>query len=521
MQFLGIQIDFPYARTALIQKSRKGVEIRSFKKFPFSEPRDVKQLYSKDFKGWIASGISSKNLLIRTADLKVAGQRYLEEAIAFQSEATSPFGASEMAVVPLVQKKEDGSIQALLYTVPCEAIKTHLAELENLKVDPDGISTIGSALCRFVQWKIPSLSDAFIIDLGSSEWSCVLMENGVFKKSYSIPGGVESLLASLWEDRKKILLLSEIVGTAKQIDLLLLKPHLNPHFTIKLNELRRELAKAIYSFHRTAGIKQIVFTGRVDAFGHLPEFLVESFKDAVEFPSAPLTLNEQKFAVAAGLALEQALSRALQFRIGAFFPQKNWKRIGVYSLFLLFLSLSLAGSFLWLGIKRNEARTKEMSLDLQHWLDKWDPGFKKTLFSQNADPESALEKWIEEIEKNNKDYPFIPQTPKTSEVLSWLSSHPLLRQFQNEGDPIQIREIRSQLVSFPKIGSLQDPYLGKVEIEFQFREATHARKFHESLMLGDEIVDPHLEITWNALNEGYRASFFLKNRTKTGSPYGH
>ena len=102
-----------------------------------------------------------------------------------------------------------------------------------------------------------------------------------------------------------------------------------------------------------------------------------------------------------------------------------------------------------------------------------------------------------------------------AEVLAWISSHPLLETLKKEGDPLLICEMRYQLVQFPKLGSTQEPYLAKIELEFQVREALHARKFHEALLKGDDKVDPHLEITWEPLADSYRTSFFLKNR----SPY--
>jgi len=340
------------------------------------------------------------------------------------------------------------------------------------------------------------------------------MENGELKKSYSISHGIESILLALWQDRKKILLLKEIEGTAKQIDLMILNPDLNPHLIVKLNESRRDLAKAIYSFHRDSDLKPVIFTGRVDAFGHLPEFLIDSFKDAVrpEFAS-PLTRDEQKFAACAGLALEKAFSRSLQFRINEFFPQKNWKRIGFYSLLLFLTSFILAIGLVGFGIRTCELRKMQMLDSLQSSLDRWDPVLKKSLLSNKSDIEEIIDKWIYEIEKNNKDYSYILQTPKMAEVLTWISTHPLLVQLEKEGDPIQIGEIHYQLVQFPKIGSAQEPYLGKVEIEFQFNEAMNTRKFHEALLKGDEQVDPHLEISWDALNHGYRTSFYLKNRS--------
>ncbi len=44
----------------------------------------------------------------------------------------------------------------------------------------------------------------------------------------------------------------------------------------------------------------------------------------------------------------------------------------------------------------------------------------------------------------------------------------------------------------------------------------NARRFHEALLKGDEIVDSAGEVNWEAFNDSYRVSFFLKH---TKSPY--
>ena len=127
--------------------------------------------------------------------------------------------------------------------------------------------------------------------------------------------------------------------------------------------------------------------------------------------------------------------------------------------------------------------------------------------------ENGIDAWTSAIEKNNKEYPYILQAPRVSEVLSWLSSHSLLRESYEEGDPIDVKDLRYQLVSYPKIDHPKEPYLAKVEIEFKFESAMNARKFHEALRKGDDLVNPNLEISWDALSDGYRTSFFLKNRS--------
>lgn len=512
MLILGIHLDPPYVLGALIQKHRKGVEIRALRTSFLYEPDNVKQLYIASgeakkaplfgsvFRGRVVSGLSAKDFLIRPIELKIAHSRHVEEAIAFQSEATTHFNPKEIVTIPLLQRKEKGSVEALLFTAPRNALQQHLIELEKLQVDPDKVSAVPEALCQFVRWKFPHLSDAFILDLGSHEWTCAWMEKGQLKKAHAISGGIEALLLALLEDRKKILIKKEIEGAAKQIDLLLLKPELNPHLTEKLNELRQELSKIRYSFQRGLEKKTIILTGRANAFIHLSEFLIDPAENIL-----PLPPEEQKFAAPIGLALAEANSHALQFRQGDFFPRKNWKRLGVYALSLLTASSFLSGSLLYLGLHSIQSRKEEMLHSVQ-------PSLQKRKLSENGTVEERIDRWISAVETNNKEYSYILQAPKVAEVLSWISSHPLLEELKKEGDPIELKEIRYQLVKFPKIGSPKESYLAKVEIEFQFKSAMNARKFHEALREGDERVDPKLDITWDALHDGYRASFFLKNR---------
>ncbi len=247
MHILGIHLDPPSVRWALLRKGPRGIEVERLKaiclydweegkpptaKIAIERPANVKRLY-------ITSGLSTKDFLIRPLELKVSSQRHMEEVIAFQAEATSHFNPAEVLNVPLIQKKEKGATEALLFTVPKEALQRHLAHLEKLRIDPDAVSTIPLALCRFARWKFPHLQEALLVDLGSSETTVVLLEKGQLKRAHTIPIGVEALLSALLEDRKKILLKKEIEGAAKQIDLLLLKPALNPHLTAQLNTLRQ------------------------------------------------------------------------------------------------------------------------------------------------------------------------------------------------------------------------------------------------------------------------------------------
>lgn len=509
MHILGIHLDYPFLRISRIRKTRTGIEIDWNKAVSLIQEEEkgeasetdfltnVKRLYIENFRGKVVSGLSSKDFLARLVDVKIANSKHIEKAIAFQSEALSHFKPGEVITVPQIEKTEKGKAEALLFTVPREGMRTHLEELGKLGIDPDAVSTVPSALCHFVRWKFPKLSDAFIIDLGSSVVSCVCMENGQLKKAHAISTGIEELLGALYEDRKRILLKNEIEGAAKQIDLLLLKSQLNPHLSNELNALKQEIAKIYYSF--TRGLKKaILFTGRSDAFIHLREFLID-FSDS----EWPLSIEEQKSAVSLGLCIEQTQKKALQLRREEFFPDQNWVRMGRIALILLASSLALSGSLLFLGIRSAETSKEQMVQAIQTPL-------RQKLISEGS-MEEQIDQWIDAIEKNNREYPYISQAPRVADVLSWLSSHPLLEELKMEGDPIEIRTLRVQLVKCPMLRSENEPYLAKVELEFEFKSMMNARRFHEALREGDELVNPRLEITW----DGSRASFYLKNR----SPY--
>lgn len=501
MNILGIHLDFPFVRMSLIRKKGKALDVRNLKMISLeppegrhaekaTSPEKAVLLILEDFKGKIASGLNSNEFLIRSIETKNLSLKHIEETIRFQSEATSHFKPEDVITVPLVSKKDES---ALLFTVLKNGLKDHLTELKKFNIEPDTVSTVSSALCHFIHWKYPKLDDAFIIDLGSKEILCSLLEKGKLKKSHLIPGGITSFLGALLKDRKKILLKKEIEGAAKQIDLLLLKPGLNPNLSSRLKETKLKIDQIYYSYTRGLPIP-VIFTGFSDSFLHLREYLMDFSENEY-----PLSLEEQHFAASIGLAIEQTTKQPLQLLRDEFFPEKNWAKMGFFALSLLLFSFALSSGLVFWGIHSNSLRTKQMfeASNLSH-------------ASSFEEMEEKLSEWITSIEKNNKEYPYILQAPTVARFLSWISSHPLLNELKKE-DPIQIHEVRYFLERYPKANSGKEPFLAKVELEFSFQSAMNARRFHELLRKGDALVNPNLDITWEALQNSVRTSFYLKN----------
>ena len=506
MQVLGVHIDSPFLRFALVQKTRQGIELFALKSATFPDSDSVKQLYKGSFSGPIISGLAASELLIRPIEIQKGTRRHFEEIVAFQSASTMHLNPTEVLSVPLLLNQ---GTEALLFTASKEGLRHHLGELERWQIDPSRVTAVPLALIQYALWKTPTLQEAFLIHLGSSEWTCVWMEKKGLKKAHAIAGGIEMLLSALWEDRRKTLFKKEMEGFAKQIDLLQLQGELNPHFAGLLKKMRQELAKVIYSFHRAGGGKPVLFTGRVDPFIHLREYLLEGLKDyIVEGDKQGPGLEETKYAIPIGLTLEHR-SQALQLRREEFFPKENWQKAGLFSLCLFLLAIGLSLGLACLGHWMVQQRKSERIASIQIALDRWDPSLKEHCLSQAP----ILEQLRQAIASHPKEYPYISQAPKVAEVLTWLDTHPLFQSMKKEQEPIEILSLHYHLLQFPTVESPQEPYVAQVEMEFNMASPLYMRKFHEALLQGDALVDPGREVHWEALEDRCRISFYLKNRS--------
>jgi|GEM_PF-1218963 len=510
MQIIGIHWDQPHFRTAHLRANRQEIEILALE--------DVKQLYKFNFRGKVTTGISGKDLLIRNVTLKIKKHRHLREALRFQSETTSHLAPEEILSAALLhENKKEKITEATVVTVLRNVIKTHLTLYESFGITPDRVSAIPQALLRYALWKNPSLEQGFLIDLGSSEWSCIWIENKRLKKSFSLTGGVEDLLSALWEDRKKTLLHKEVEGVGRQIDLLQLKPELNPHLHKKIIEKRQEIAKVIYSFSQHSVPCPIFFTGRTDAFVHIREYLIESVQELiVAEKKLPPPSEEHKYAISIGLGLEETVpSRdSLQFLQDEFFPKKNWRKTGFFSLLLLILSLLSSGFLTFWSQHNYNQKGQALVQSIEQLLSQYDPELKNELLENKEFPKKIIQSWVAAIRKNEQNASYLQPPPKVSELFYWISQHPLLKTFSEAGDPIEWKDIRYRLVKFPKIGSAQEIYQAQVDLEFHLKNPTNARKFHEALLKGDEWICAEEGIGWESVSAGYKASFFLKQRKK-------
>src|SRR5579872_3323609 len=108
MRILGIQIDGPYVRAALMEKDGKELKVRVLKCCSPSDPQNVKELYIPSFSGRIVSGVPSQKILIREIELNVPKSRHLDEALIFQSEANDHFKTEDVITIPYLIDQKGG-----------------------------------------------------------------------------------------------------------------------------------------------------------------------------------------------------------------------------------------------------------------------------------------------------------------------------------------------------------------------------------------------------------------------------
>ena len=121
------------------------------------------------------------------------------------------------------------------------------------------------------------------------------------------------------------------------------------------------------------------------------------------------------------------------------------------------------------------------------------------------------------IKSMPESFPLLPNIPRVSDVLVWLSTHPKLVCAENSGPgdclPFTIDVFNYSLVKRPEINKKSEKYQVKIDLEFSTSSPRLAREFHDALITSNDFVDPKGEIKWTATKGKYRTSFYLKDKT--------
>lgn len=466
MHCIGIDLEKEGFRVAILKKEKKSIAIDSLHFFPYSAD-NVKQFYNlspfhtgKEVK--VVSGISGLDLFLRKLHIPLKDQRKILEALPFQLESLIPISEEAPIVCPLFRPLSKQMTAVTIVATSEEALLSHLKKLKELDIVPGVVSCAPTALMRFGRWAQKEASKILHFELKDQKISCVIYEGTEILLSQTLP---ECLPCEL---------------------------------SIELEKLS-------------------VFLKQKGVIDDNTPWLVTGAKECADliashFPGKMLEMQEEDaslFAVSIGLALD-ALAEDLssvQFCQKKFTPEptavRRKKHILSYAAFCLGAAALLAiGGGVILGQKE-----RALATSLRGYLS--GPLAESSLDS-TREIEQTLYDWENSLKGQRNAFAFLPNVPKVSDVLAWLSVHSAFAG-ENGGqkDGIEIQSFHYSLNKYPKIGETTSPYVASVELEFSSQAPRPAREFHEALLKGDQIVNGKKEVKWQVQNQTYFTSFEL------------
>ena len=404
----------------------------------------------------VVTGLPSSDLLMRKLPLELKSRFSILKTLPFQAEATLPYPPAETILLPFIGPWKNKQRDVTLFATTKNQLQHHLEKMRALGFDPDQVSCTPSAIVRFARHFYPNEGDLFFLHLESGEGVCGLLLGGKLEQFYAFGIDEKAETASL--------------------------------------QLQKEIDRAFTYLQKKAprSPEKLLLTGRV--LTKRPECL------------APLLILEPEgtsgsFAPLIGLALDglNEDAQTVQFRQGEFLSERaEKKRVKLASHYLL-ACLVLTATAWTAGHKILSNEDAALEKRLVH------------LAPLKAQASGSLEEKVtgceEALKKEKMPFPLTLTTPKASDVLAWLSTHPQLTQ------EIDIKEVHYSLVKHPKLGTSLEPYTAKVSLKFTATSPTVARNFRDALQKGDARMLAKQTIGWNISQNMYEASFELKQGT--------
>jgi hypothetical protein len=130
---------------------------------------DVKQLDIS--KMTLITALGPLDTVYREIPIPLRGHRALRAALPFQAEAVIPYPPEETLLVALPSPVKK---TVLLIATTAPLLRAHIDQMQQLGLDPDRVSSSGTALAAWGRWKRPDLTDFWIAHRGT----CVVVMGG-------------------------------------------------------------------------------------------------------------------------------------------------------------------------------------------------------------------------------------------------------------------------------------------------------------------------------------------------------
>lgn len=492
-------------------------------------------------KSLVVTALNSHEVMVRPLDIKLKKESDIDSVLAFQAEPILPYPIENAVLDRMMLMQTPEGTQLTLIVARKDHVQQHLEVWNGLTIEPEVITCTPASLAQFSKHFSSSTAPHFVVDLGENETTCILVKAGKLLAAQSIPIGLLSLRQALTQE-------TALAPELDNVDFAALTPESAPQMFAAMDSWRREITRILYALPKTrkeTGITEILLTGVGASCSDLGAVLCQPMGKQLLTPNADpafslSTAKLQYFAIPIGSALS-ALPHAkdqVNFRQKEFAYPHPWKRLRQPLIIYYTLSVCLALAIYFFGgvyEGYQEDQLRQEYVDLLTTMNKSYPAFEKEYTSKfpsrsivdegTIPPKMLTQEDIAErmqyLQKDLKDapdlFPLQPNVPRVSDVLAWVSTHPVITGKQTSETPgngaITIDNFSYVFVKRPESKKPQEKYQVKVEIEFSSPTPKLAREFHDALIAPNDMVDPKGEVKWSSNRGKYRASFFLKDRT--------
>lgn len=491
------------------------------------------QLFEKSL---VISALATQEVLIRQLEIKLKKDKDIQEVLLFQSEPLLPYPIDNAVVdYAKIGTTEDGTLLTI-FAARKDHLQYHLDQWSPLRIIPEVVTAVPIALANFASFCAPSETPYCLIHIGIEQSACVLVQEANLLAAQSIPYGVLHLKEALPAKEGE---------TANFGDIDISQLPQEGSLTQAWETLRKEIKRAVLALSKqvkSQTVQEVLITGTGALVPHLASALAEDLDMQQIFPRQdalnPLTRGQiLNFAIPIGAALGGLphMKGPINFRQQEFSYPHPWKRLKNPLLTYGGLCLGLMLAFFLFGQAFQAFhldQNRKAYIGLLKTLNIPYENFEKEYEAKNPDEkpiqtdfkgimdlsETDLFNRVQYLEKELKARPenfaLLPNVPKVSDVLAWLSSQPtLLGKRGQKNQPVQVESFNYTMTKRPEQNKKQEKYQVKVEMEFTSPTPKQAREFHDALIAPNDFVDPKGEIKWNSSHGRYRTSFFLKDKT--------
>jgi Tfp pilus assembly PilM family ATPase len=509
MFWIGLHLEGAVARWAKIRRQKKDFSIELLRSCHFEENTQLSfpQCCLEEIPYKIISGLETSEVLLRDIQLKIQDKKKILKSLPFQIEAQLPCQPEEAVVaIQIFPGDVPKSSKISFYATKASSLVGHLDKLKEKGVEPDQTSCVPAALWRFAKTFFPEVSEGLVLHIGAKTSSAISLSDQKPIAAHSFSLGSEPFLAAVQEAKQDPL----------TVDLCSISEEETPTLYQVASQAEKELDR-LFAFLQKKNKepwKNVILTGQFCSIPALKEFIKSRIPSSIllhecEAIDSYDVATLESYAIPIGLALDASVSdgKSTEFRQKTFasssFQKRSLKLLLSFCLACFVLtSATLLTSSIYLSQKKKHlVETLQSSFSLQN---------KRINTIEDLDYEISLLE--SSLRKNKTPYSLNLPLPNVSELLAWLSAHPILSTVSSSNDlEVDIKSVKYQLVKHPKLSSPSAPYLAKVDLEIDIPSSQIAKEFKESLQKETSLADPKKEVSWQSKGSTYFISFFLKN----------